>query len=58
MKIPTKPQDFVPLLENSLKSLQKLKPSLILQKAQCFKQKPNSSVNMYKSKIAISKHKY
>ena len=30
-EIPTKPRDFVPLLENSLKSLQMLKPSLMLQ---------------------------
>ena len=33
-EIPTKSHDFMPLLENSLKSLQMLKPSLMLQKAQ------------------------
>ena len=42
MKIPTKPHDFVPLLENSLKFPQMLKPSLML------KQKPNSLSNAYK----------
>ena len=33
-KLPTKSHDFMPLLENSLKSLQMLKPSLIFLKAQ------------------------